>query len=307
MNTPVLGFAGLLFLAVSACTPTPTSPVPDGPSPLVRETTESPIGYASVADALTALKARRDVDISVRDRWTIVSDPTNNAFWSFTPPSHPAHPAAVKRTILERDGAFYVLMTALCQAEKFACDKLVAEFQVLNERMRQDIAHSAIRRRATPPFVPHDTQADGSWSPSETDKAFVEHLTHQYFLAKDQGRYQDAYAMLSPGMQEITPFERWSTLEQEFSARAGRATNRQLKKVTWYKDPPTAPTPGIYAAVDYTGRFENIDVYCGYVAWKRQENGTFRLVRQEQNFVDKETQRKMDDRTLAAIKAQFGC
>jgi hypothetical protein len=94
------------------------------------------VGYPSVAEALEALRLRSDVDFFVQAGWTVVQDRAAATTWSFTPPNHPAHPTAVKRAIVERDGTLFVDMSVLCQAEKPACDKLVAEFQELNEKMR---------------------------------------------------------------------------------------------------------------------------------------------------------------------------
>jgi hypothetical protein len=36
-------------------------------------------------------------------------------------------------------------MSVLCQAEKSACDKLVAEFQALNDKMRESIRRKSDR------------------------------------------------------------------------------------------------------------------------------------------------------------------
>jgi hypothetical protein len=105
--------------------------------------TQSAIGYPTVAAALDALRARGDIKISVQDGWTIVNEPKTNTFWSFTPAGHPAHPAAIKRTIVEKDGAFFIAMSGLCQAQKAACDKLMAEFRELNDRIRESMQRRA--------------------------------------------------------------------------------------------------------------------------------------------------------------------
>ena len=100
------------------------------------------IGYPSVAAALDALKARSDVRIENQGGWIIVTDRKDSTLWSFTPPGHAAHPAAVKRAILQQDGAIYVQMRILCQADKAPCDKLVADFEALNEQMKAEIQKS---------------------------------------------------------------------------------------------------------------------------------------------------------------------
>src|SRR4030095_746887 len=97
------------------------------------------VGYPTVDAALQALKARKDVSISVQGGWTIVDDRAASTLWSFTPPGHPAHPAVVKRSVVSLGGGIGIDMTALCEAAKSACDKLMAEFKELNQRMSQSI------------------------------------------------------------------------------------------------------------------------------------------------------------------------
>jgi hypothetical protein len=94
-----------------------------------------------VAEALASLKAKAGVTVTVTkpDGWVIVNEPTPEfAVWSFTPEGQYAHPAVVRRQInQDTNGGVGVQMTALCQAEKEPCDRLIREFQQLNERMRE--------------------------------------------------------------------------------------------------------------------------------------------------------------------------
>jgi len=102
------------------------------------EETSNGIGYATVTDALTSLKSKDGASISVQGGWTIVQDSElgNMVLWSFTPESHDAHPTAVKRTVLEKDGYISIRMEALCQSSKVACDSLIEEFKKLNDKIR---------------------------------------------------------------------------------------------------------------------------------------------------------------------------
>ena len=99
----------------------------------------SEIGYSSVSEALNALKQKEDLEITVVRGWTIVNNENEHSLWSFTPVEHPAHPAVVKRTTVETDGSVYIKTRVLCQATKQECDKLVQEFQELNERAKEEI------------------------------------------------------------------------------------------------------------------------------------------------------------------------
>jgi hypothetical protein len=111
---------GALALASCAASP-PAAPSADPRS----------IPYVSVAAALAAEKARRDVQVSEQPGWIIVTDQPQRTVWSFTASGHPAHPAFVKRSVVQKADAVSVETTVLCEAEKSACDKLVSEFQGL--------------------------------------------------------------------------------------------------------------------------------------------------------------------------------
>ena len=102
--------AGAVLLAMTGVIASAQQSAAPGNPPM------SSIGYPSVAAALDALKARKDVRISSQGGWTVIEDGSggNATLWSFTPPNHPAHPAAVKRTLVQKDGAFFVEMDALC-------------------------------------------------------------------------------------------------------------------------------------------------------------------------------------------------
>ena len=98
------------------------------------------IGFKTVDEALAYLKTKPTVTFTNTkpDGWLIANDTSPFAVWSFTPEGHYAYPAVVKREIKQNDkGDVYVEMTALCQAEKEPCDRLIAEFQELNNKMHR--------------------------------------------------------------------------------------------------------------------------------------------------------------------------
>jgi len=122
--------------------------------PTTSETRQSSIGYPSVATALDALRARNDVRVSTEGGWTVITEIGGRILWSFTPPGHPAHPAAIRRVMSQKDGAWYVTMNVLCQADKVPCDQLVQEFNVLNERMREFIERNHKAQQSAPRDAP---------------------------------------------------------------------------------------------------------------------------------------------------------
>jgi hypothetical protein len=106
---------------------------------------QSTIGYATVKEALDSLKEKAGTDVSTQGGWTIISDKENGnmVLWSFTPENHDAHPAAIKRTVFEQDGSVNIRMTALCQAKKDPCDKLIEEFKELNAQIGKQMRNGS--------------------------------------------------------------------------------------------------------------------------------------------------------------------
>jgi hypothetical protein len=97
-------------------------------------------GYRTVQAALSALQTKSEARISDEQGWTIVDDKLDYTVWSFTPSTHPAYPAGIKQVITQdAKGDIRVIMTALCQAQKAACDKLVEEFRGRNEQMAERV------------------------------------------------------------------------------------------------------------------------------------------------------------------------
>jgi hypothetical protein len=99
-------------------------------------TTQGGIGFKTVAEALETLKAIPGARVSVTkpDSWVIISEPGGMVVWSFTPQTHPAYPAVVRRAVVVgSDNMARLEMSGLCQAEKAPCDKLMAEFRELND------------------------------------------------------------------------------------------------------------------------------------------------------------------------------
>lgn len=103
------------------------------------EVKRSNIEYKSPAEALSALRLKPGVEISVQGGWTIAHEPALHTTWSFAPEKHASYPSVVKRAIVEKDGTVSVAMNVKCQASKDACDDLVRDFIRLNEQMRLSI------------------------------------------------------------------------------------------------------------------------------------------------------------------------
>jgi hypothetical protein len=147
----------------------------------------------------------------------------------------------------------------------------------------------------------------GKWNPTKAQEENIQQLTYQYFSNRDTGKYQQAYSLFAVSLKESISEKNWLERVKQFNSKAGKALKRTVSKLTWYNNPPSSPTPGIYAAADYVSQFENVDIHCGFVIWKQQKDGSFQVVREEENFIDKATQSTMKDSDIARFKAQYGC
>ncbi len=99
---------------------------------------QSSIPYQTVAAAMSGLKAKPGVKFSSNDGWTIAEE-TGGVLWSFTPANHFANPAVGRRSLHQQDGRFFVRTEILCQAQKAACDRLKADYDLLDKRMMEAI------------------------------------------------------------------------------------------------------------------------------------------------------------------------
>lgn len=251
------------------------------------------IGYPSVAAALDALKARPGVAVTVQEGWTIADDKANGTLWSFAPEWHPAYPAVVRRTVVNADGQPLIKMNTLCQGAREACDALADEFRRVNAALQE--ALTAPKPSAATP-----------WKPSASQKARVEELSKAYFADKDAQRYREAWLRLGPAARQDASFEAWRSRAAGAAAKAGPVQQRELKKVTIYRSSQSG-APATYAAVDFTGRFANADTYCGYLVWSEQADGSFLLVREEENYIYKATDAQLTPEQRSKMRGVYRC
>lgn len=128
-----------------------------------------------------------------------------------------------------------------------------------------------------------------------------------YFAALDREQYQQAYAMLAEINRNAQPLAQFIQQNRDFHQQSGPAAERRILKITWTKDSPSAPVPGIYAAVDIVARFANIDRYCGFVIlYQRPSAGDFEIMREERNYIDNPTAASIEQQqSRAALDRQW--
>jgi hypothetical protein len=128
-----------------------------------------------------------------------------------------------------------------------------------------------------------------------------------YLKDKQAGRFDRAYALIAPSMRAYLTPELFRDGAAKFSAEAGKPAEPDFTRFTWYRDPPDAPEPGLYAAVDFTGYYADLALMCGYLMWHKLPDGSFRLVREEQNYIDKAGAQQMVPERRQKLPELFGC
>ena len=180
--------------------------------------------------------------------------------------------------------AFYVLISAIASTAAFA----------------QQPPVDLPPQQASPSFQ------DAKNRPTEAQARRLVERTYAYFAAKDAGRFADAYSTFSATQKQTVPFDGWKAQLENFYRAAGSVQGRKIQKITWYKDPPNTQ-PGIYAAVDFTGQCPNLSLYCGFVAWRQQDDGALEIVREEANSIEKSVAERMTPEMMQRARNQFRC
>ena len=146
------------------------------------------------------------------------------------------------------------------------------------------------------------------WSPDNHQKEEVEKLYKAYFFVKDKSDFKKAYSYLTPATKQLINYDRWVEITTESNKVSGSIISREIRKVTWYNNPPGSESPGIYAAIDFKGQTEKANIYCGYLIWKQMNDGSFALLREEQGVINKVDEKSLQEEgKLEEFKANIGC
>lgn len=142
-------------------------------------------------------------------------------------------------------------------------------------------------KSAAPREINITSDSAPGWLPSEALERDVRATFARYFDAIDRGRYREAYAMMNDANKAELPYDQFERQSSQFHAQAGVLKRRDVLKITWTKDPPNAPFPGVYAAIDESATYQNVDRQCGYVViYQRPSGGDLEVMRTENNFID---------------------
>jgi len=80
------------------------------------------IPYASIEEAIKALRAKSGVTFRNEGGWIVAYDDAAIVSWLLTPPGHPAYPSIVKRHIVNSAAGADMATEIRCFATKTVCD-----------------------------------------------------------------------------------------------------------------------------------------------------------------------------------------
>jgi hypothetical protein len=152
-----------------------------------------------------------------------------------------------------------------------------------------------------------EIQAEQKWEPSEQDQIKVKLLSYQFLKAQDDGDLNAAFGLFSESTKTSIDFKQWKYNQLVFNATAGAVIDRSFTRISWYENSPVESLSGIFATVDYSSVYTNVDIACGNLMWHKKDDGNFELIREQENFIDKSTQEKLSEIEISETKTKFGC
>jgi hypothetical protein len=135
-----------------------------------------------------------------------------------------------------------------------------------------------------------------NWKPTPEQQHRALKTVQAYLNAVESSSLEESYALLSESIKGQQALEQFIQDVEKFKMLAGPMKSWRVLKVTWTKDPAQAPFPGVYAAVDFSAKFDNVDRNCGYVVLHQPPaGGDFAIMRRESNYLDNASARKIEE------------
>ena len=150
------------------------------------------------------------------------------------------------------------------------------------------------------------SNSEPTWQPTPFQKITVELSSINYFNLRDSGRIDEAYDQYSPLLKAGLPLENYRSWVQKFNTEAGKVQQRQVTAITWYNNMPKLGS-GLKVAVDYSSRFPNLSLNCGYLVWQEQADKSFLILREETNTISNDAMAKLKPGELERLRSQFNC
>ena len=152
-----------------------------------------------------------------------------------------------------------------------------------------------------------ESQLEQKWEPSEQDQLKVKLLSYQFLKAKNDGDFKSAFELFSTSTKSSIDFKQWKYKLLVFNATAGANLESTFTRISWYENSPEESLKGIFATVDYSSVFTNVNIACGTVMLHKKEDGNFEIISEQENFIDKSSQEQLSETEITETKTKFGC
>jgi hypothetical protein len=129
--------------------------------------------------------------------------------------------------------------------------------------------------------------SEPGWIPSLELEEEARSMATKYLRALDAGKYKDARSLQGDGLKSILPETQFRTNSKQSRKKHGGLHKLSIRAITWTKDSASAPSPGIYAAIDLANTYTLASRHCGFVIlFKRTQSEPFKVVRSEDTYMD---------------------
>lgn len=101
----------------------------------------------------------------------------------------------------------------------------------------------------------------------------------------DQGKWREAYSMLTESNQKVTQWSEWESQQKSKRTEYGGDAARQLFRIIWYPNPPSADQSGLYIALDFASKTRSGGFRCGYIVLLKQTDGSLKVTRTDDTWI----------------------
>lgn len=120
----------------------------------------------------------------------------------------------------------------------------------------------------------HGVLGRTDWRPPKPDMLKMQELVEAYFAALKAGRDEDMFRLRKDGRNANDPLPAFRQTQATRRELAGGLVSVTLGLATWSKGPPVS------VILDFQGRLERAERYCGLLAIEQMEDGSFRVARE---------------------------
>jgi len=163
---------------------------------------------------------------------------------------------------------------------------------------------------APPKAVDVTSDSTPGWIPSVAQREDAQKTARAFLAAEDSGNAEAAYGFFAALNKAQVPLDAFKTEVARLQTQLGAVIERRILKITWTKDSPKAPAPGVYAAFDLASRFAKAERHCGFlILYQPESGGDFQVMREEATILDNaqaaDTARKQSAAAVDAAWAEL--